>query len=300
MLLSELVDIYVRHRLGTSAGWRGQLNITGRLFSIWLGRPATTDDLTADSLLGFLGEYLKSRAPATVNCKRKHLLCLWVFAHQQGWTGEPGRVQKVREPRRVPDAWTIAEIERILTICRSLHDQVGQIPRRLWWPAVVLVCFDTGQRISAILRAQTCDCNLGERFIIFRAETQKQMGDTYHSLSDQTVAAIAAIYDRQRTALLPWPYRPRHLWGFFRVHVVEAAGLTASKRGMGLFHKLRRTSGSLVEANGGDGSRHLGNSRAVFERSYRDPRICGGSQLDKLPRPKLEGVGGNGDEFICG
>jgi hypothetical protein len=52
-----------------------------------------------------------------------------------------------------------------------------------------------------------------------------------------------------------------------------------------LFRLFRVTSGSMVEANGGDGSRHLGNGRVVFLRHYCDPRILPG-QIDLLPRPK--------------
>jgi integrase len=299
MLLSELTALYARHRIGLSAAWVGQLQTSTRLLARWLGRPATTQDLTADTLLGFLGDLFKVRAAATTNAKRQHLLTLWAFAHAQGLASEPALIHKVKEPRRLPDAWTVAEIERLISVCRSLRGKVGEISRSTWWPGVVLTCYDTGQRISTVLQAQSADCNCAERFIVFRAASQKQLSDTYHSLSDQTIAAISPLRNG-RALLFPWPYNRRYLWFFFRHRIVEAAGLHASKRGMGLFHKLRRTSGSLVEAAGGDGSRHLGNSRAVFERSYRDPRICGGSQLDKLPRPRLSGGNGNGEEVICG
>jgi hypothetical protein len=40
---------------------------------------------------------------------------------------------------------------------------------------------------------------------------------------------------------------------------------------------------TLSEAAGGDGARHLGHSRKVFEKHYRDVRLVGASQLDKLP-----------------
>ena len=302
MLLSELVDVYARHRLGVSAGWVEQVRIAVRLFGAWVGRVVRTDDLTTDNLLGFLADLNGKRAASTVNGKRGALLTLWIFGHENGHVTEPPpKIPKIKQPHRLPDAWTVAEIERLLAVCRSLDGYVAEIPRRHYWPALVLLCYDTGQRIGTIFQVWQHDCHLAERFVIFRGETQKQGDDTFHSLSDQTVAALVPMCCQTTAELFPWPYRKRHLWTVFRRDIVEPAGLRASKS-MGLFHKLRRTSGSLVEANGGDGSRHLGNSRAVFERSYRDPRICGGSQLDKLPRPKLSGVGGNGsgDEFICG
>ena len=302
MLLSELINVYARHRLGVSAGWVEQIQIAVRGLNRWVERVLRTEDLTTDTLLGFLSHAASNRAAATVNSKRCALLTLWTFGHEAGYIAEPPpRIPKIKEPRRLPDAWTIAEIERLLAVCRSLDGWVAGIPRRHYFPALVLLCYDTGQRIGTITQVQRRDCNYSERFIIFRGETQKTNADTFHTLSDQTVAALVPLCCRTDTPeLFPWPYHRRHLWYVFRHDMVEPAGLHSSRRGMGLFHKLRRTSGSLVEANGGDGSRHLGNSRAVFEKSYRDPRICGGSQLDKLPRPKLSGGNGNGEEFICG
>jgi integrase len=122
--------------------------------------------------------------------------------------------------------------------------------------------------------------------VIVRAAHQKGRRDRVLPLSDQAVSACIRLHQHtcQCKLLFPCPYRREWLWRRFRA-IVEAAGLTTPRGRMGLFHRLRRTSGSLVEANGGDGSRHLGNTRAVFERSYLDPRIIGRGQVELLPRP---------------
>ena len=56
-------------------------------------------------------------------------------------------------------------------------------------------------------------------------------------------------------------------------------------------HKLRKTAGTLVEMNGGDGSRLIGNKRANFIKHYLDPRF-GSGQLQFLPPPIEESEGG--------
>ena len=69
--------------------------------------------------------------------------------------------------------------------------------------------------------------------------------------------------------------------------ICKRAGVRYGRRYGGLFHKLRRTSGTLVEQAGADGSRHIGNTRAVFERRYRDPRFMSRVALELLPRPAV-------------
>jgi hypothetical protein len=55
-------------------------------------------------------------------------------------------------------------------------------------------------------------------------------------------------------------------------------------------HKMRKTAGTLVEANGGDGSKLIGNDRKNFVRHYLDPRF-GAGQLQFLPPPPAEEEG---------
>ena len=83
-----------------------------------------------------------------------------------------------------------------------------------------------------------------------------------------------------------WPWSKTREWLQKAVRkIFKKAGVAYGRPHGGLFHKFRRTSGSLVEAAGGDGARHLGNTRAVFEQHYRDPRICVADAPMILPRP---------------
>ena len=82
----------------------------------------------------------------------------------------------------------------------------------------------------------------------------------------------------------PWPYSREALDKRLR-KILKAAGVRHGRGQGGLLHKFRRTSGTLVEAAGGDGAKHIGNTRKVFESHYLDPRFVDRSQLNLLPRP---------------
>ena len=82
----------------------------------------------------------------------------------------------------------------------------------------------------------------------------------------------------------PWVATLNYLDKIFK-RILKRAGVTYGYRHGGLFHKLRRTSGTLVEAGGEDGSRHIGNTRGVFEARYCDPRFMDRRSLEVLPRP---------------
>lgn len=291
-LFDFLTDIYVPARLDLRPGSIEQLAVAVRLLDQHLGRPVLVAELSTQIVRQFLVAYRDQAAPATVNGKRRQLLTLWRFAHEEGHCpNAPGKIATMKEPQRLPEAWTITEVEALLAMCRALPGNVGTIPRRHWWPACVLAIYDTGGRIGAIRSTQTVDFSCQDRSLIVRSEHDKSRRDRLFWLSDQTTAAIAAIHDPHQRHLFPWPYSRRYLWQFFRHRIVERAGLTASYRGMSLFHKLRRTTLSycaatdlaLAQQQAGHSDPRLTQSR------YIDPRIARTrAAVDVLPRPDLD------------
>jgi integrase len=287
MLLSEWVARYCDMHLGLSSGGATQLNVAVRRMEAWRGNPVALEELSADAILGFLRSCLSSgQSPATVKSKRTSLLTLWRAAAREGLAPPVESVPTIKVPQRLPEAWTVEEITRLLAECRKVRGSVGPTRARDWWPALVLVCYDSGERIGALKAIQLDDFAPTHSSVIVRAAHQKGRMDRVFPLSAETVAACERLHqhDCDCELLFPYPFRRETLWRQFR-RIVERAGLSAPKGRMNLFHKIRRSSGTLIESNGGDGSRHLGNSRAVFERSYLDPRIVGNGQLDFLPRP---------------
>jgi len=291
-LSNFLANIYVPARLDLRPSSIEQLAVTIRLLDRHLGRPAKVAELSTQLVRQFLFVYRSHVAPATVNDKRRHLMALWRFAHEEGHCrNAPGKIATMKEPQRLPEAWTITEIEALLATCRALPGDVGSIPRRYWWAACVLTVYDTGGRIGAVRSTLTADFSCAERCLVVRSEVDKSYRDRLFWLSDQTVAAIAAIHDPHQPELFPWPYCRQYLWRFFRRQIVEPAGLQATTRGMGLFHKLRRTTLSYLAVQDlAIAQQQAGHSDPRLTlRRYVDPKIAQTrSAVDILPRPNLD------------
>lgn len=251
--------------------------------------PLPIGQVSREHLIDFLQSlHSDGRSAETVNNKRRELLTVIRAAADEELCEVPRRVPRAAPLRREPTAWTLAEVSRLLQVAGQQPGKVGKAPARLYWPALILAVFDSAGRIGAIRRAIPMDYRADPPALLLRAENAKTRTARWCPLSQQADTAISALlasYPAPPRLLFDWQFHPNVLWTHFR-RLAESAGILAERTGRGLFHKLRRTSGSLVEAAGGDGARHLGNTRAVFERSYLSPAIVGRGQVGLLPRPE--------------
>lgn len=286
-LLTDILTDYLLSRPGTSAehGRQGKYSVLA--FERFLSRPPTVADLTDRTLLMFLAAYGSCNSHATANAKRAYLLALWRFAaYDLHLCQPPGRIRRLPENREAPEAWTVDQITSILSACNRCRGSISGLPAGPWMRSLILALYDCGGRVGAVRRVRPADVDLDARWIILRSSTDKSHVGKLRELSEQTATAIRVIYSPLRPLVWPWPYSREALDRRLR-RVLEWAKVPHGRSRGGLWHKFRRTSGTLVEAAGGDGAKHLGNTRAVFERHYRDPRIAGKSQLDLLPRPNF-------------
>ncbi len=280
-----LHSVYIPSRLELSASAIEQIDIAVRLFESWAGRPLSVHDLSEDLLRRFLTDYRRSHAAATTNSKRGHLLALWQCAFDEGLLDRPPRRAKIRRAKAspaIPEAWTPEEVGRILEAAAEQPGEMAGLPAADWWRSILLVLYDSGERRGAALKTASSDLSPENGRVIFR-ET-KTGRPRYCALHPDTAEACRQIHDPGRPLMWPWGLSISYLDKRFK-RLLERAGVSYGRGRGGCWHKLRRTSGTLVEANGGDGAKHLGNSRQVFEKHYRDPRFFS-SDLDRLPRPE--------------
>lgn len=289
----EYVDVdYRRRHLGIAAGSLEQLRCSTRRFSRFLGHDALLDDLTTDKLLDFLQAILQEGvSPNTCNSKRKDLLAIARDAERHVGLAPVGPVGRVKTPRRLPEAWTTTEVERLVSTARTLPNWVGHVPERVWWPALLLAIYSTSARIRAMLSLRTKDLNLSERFLILRAEAQKTSTDQCFWLTDQAVAALAGLVATGPNGALVFDWRYSSKWLWKRMgQIVDKAGLPRSERGMGLFHKLRRTTLSYVGAQNPEAAQQMAGhaSLTMTRNSYFDPRVMrADSSAALVPRLNL-------------
>ncbi len=282
---------FLRSKLGLSTGYIEQLRVAVRQFDAWRGSPIGLRELSADLLIDFLRAYSRDYAAVTVNNKRRMILHLWQSAAKASLCDlPPDDIPKMPEPQRLPEAWTHAEVLRLMARARSLPGSVGDIPRCYWWSSLLAAIFATACRVTSLRQTKSSDCNLGERYLIIRAESDKSNCDRLKHLTVDAVAEIASLYDAGRKLVWPWPYGKRYFWRYLRNQIVEKADVPSHTRGMDLSHKLRRSSISYTAARGDlDLARQqAGHTDArLTQARYIDPRIASTrNPADVLPSLK--------------
>jgi integrase len=154
------------------------------------------------------------------------------------------------------------------------------VPAGTWFAALVLVLWETAERIGAVLECRPgdfCDSRLH-----VRAEYRKGgKRDREYQLSSRTAKLLGEA--RGTTRLLEWDRNRTLLWAKY-ADVVARAGLG---RGRSLsFHALRRSAASHYAARGGDPVQLLDHSSPrITHRWYLDRRMtdCGPAPCDVLP-----------------
>lgn len=282
MWLTELADEYA---IVTSAAPKTRalhvLAITQ--FSRTLIRHAEVVDLTEHNLVRHATRRIhQGRAAATVAGEQFKLLALWRFACRQGYLQKWPTVPSVKQPLRVPRAWTQSELA---TLFKSLDyaQPVGTLNGKLWWRALFLFLYDSGERISAALSVEWANVDLQGLTVYIPAEERKGgAADRLYHIHPETAAALNELPRERRPFWFPFCEGTLyHRLG----RMLLAVGLPSDRRSK--FHRIRRTTASHYEAAGGNATELLGHTSRKVTRTYLDPRIVRPpNAVDLLFRPE--------------
>ncbi len=263
-------------------------------FKAFLNRPPMVRDLTSLTISQFLEWFAKTpwrgkekRSPYTVEKARCQLLALARYAFKKRLLEEEPEVNPGRLPTRVPRAYTQIEMQNLLTSCRQAEGQILYIDAPAYWVSLVLVLFDTAERIGAIRDAEWSWVDLDGGWLSVPAEYRKgKTADRVYRLAPDTIAALRKIQEDDRRLIWPWSLHRGQLF-FYYQRILKRAGLYVFRQA---FHAIRRTTASHYEAAGGNATELLDHSsRALTKRSYIDPRIADRRHAtDLLFRPKDE------------
>lgn len=269
---------------------RGRSANTARLydnlftqFDRWL----TTEGIATEGQVEHLDElilarYLEHRAstrsPYTAEKERSQLLALARLAWDRRVAGlermptcPPGVL-----PDRVPTAWTADEVQRLFAAAGNAHGLVGTIPAGEWFQATIMLAYETGERIGALMATPSADYRRPTLMVQPTARKGGRRGRLYH-LSPQLCDRLDKITARGHTHLLPWLQQPTHVYHRLKV-ILRAAGLDGKRVA---FHQIRRTAISQIAAAGGDPVAFAGHANpAVTKRWYLDPRMS-----ERGPKP---------------
>lgn len=284
MTLQQLFDDFyrpLRLRGRSPQTWRLYEN-TIRNFGRFLGRPATLSDLEDLALSRYVENRTSKVSPFTAEKERSQLMALARLAWERRLIDVLPNCPPGVLPQRVPKAWTVDEIKRLHQAAAETKGQVGGISAGVWWPALVHLCWESGERIGAIMQAKWE--NLSRPHLLLPAESRKGgRRDRIHVLTDRTCDRLEMAHKTGREELLWWP--GDRLYIYKSLHrILKRAGLDGKRVA---FHQLRRTGASHLAAAGGDATAFLDHaSPRTTQRWYLDPRMTqrGPRPCDLLPR----------------
>lgn len=179
------------------------------------------------------------------------------------------------EPRQIPQAWQADEIQRLFAAADRAVGAYAGVSCAQWWKMLLLILWDTGERIGAIRDLAWSHVDLRRGWLHVPAKFRKGgREDKVYRLASETLSILReSKKSKPRDLLFPWPYSDTYLWRMFG-KLLKSAGLESGARDK--FHRLRRSVASHYEAAGGDATELLGHSeRKVTTKHYLDPRIVG-------------------------
>jgi integrase len=237
-------------------------------FRDFLGHEPMTSDLDELVVARFLSHREQTRAAATAQKDRAQLHAIWEFLARRKAVDTWPTMRQVNVPERVPEAWLTEEFARLLATASGEKTVIAGIPGGLFWRALLLLAYDTGERITALTLVRWPDVRGG--YVLFRAETRKgKRRDIVREIGPETQAALEAIRG-DRDLVFPWPYCHTYLWTRLSI-ILRRAKLPAGRRDK--FHKIRRTTASYYEAAGHSAQRLLDHASPATTRKYLDPRV---------------------------
>lgn len=250
-------------------------------FSRFVGRAARVSDLTEENFGAFVQRRREENAAVgTVRGDAEKLLVLWRWAAEKLGQETP-KPALPANASTVPVTWWVEEFEKLDRAARECEWFVGQTPAKLYWPAMIGVAVDTGERRHAIYELRREDIDLIKQTAYFRRETRKgASSDARKPISKQTASDLAALMDWTNRTQPFAALKPNSLYHPMRRLLVEA-GLPSGRNRM--FHCLRKYHATQLTIAGADATSSLGHSSPTITRkSYIDP-----DQLSRtLPRRK--------------
>lgn len=283
MTLQQFLDDVYAPLKGVSERTRAIYRMTIAPFAEFLGREPTLSDLEEITVARFLAHRVRTRAAATAAKDRSQIRAIWEFAARRKMVETWPAIPLIRVPKRVPECWLTDEFRRLLESAGQEKTVLDGIPGALWWRALLLLAYDTGERCTALISIKW-RCVRG-RAVLFIAEDRKgRRADILRDISESTTAALEAIRgDRGPDDLVfPWPRCHSYLWKRLEI-ILERAGLPAGRKDK--FHKIRKTTASYYEAGGGSAQWLLDHADPATTRAYLDPRVVKGKAApDVIPK----------------
>lgn len=283
MLLKRFLwDVYFpeRHLKPES---RRQLAMSIDAFLEFAG-DVTLNDLSHEILNHWIETNPRGWAARTIRRRVADVITVWGYAYAiQATENAPNtrRVRRIRIARRLPDAWTLNQLD---AMCKAAESETRYLPNGVricdLLKATIYVGF-----YSALRAADLQQIRRGELSPhgVFVPQAKKHGDEVLVTIPQWVIEFIDDQYPVEIERVWAWPYRREYFYRVWNENVAKA-GLQPGKRS-GL-QKLRRTSVTYGEAaKSGYGALLAGHKPGspVTYHSYADPRIIAKSTGILLP-----------------
>lgn len=254
---------------------------TIRAFGKFLGREPRLDDLADEiTLARFLEHRQATKSAYTAEKERSQLMSLARLANERRMIPALPTCPPSVLPDRVPAAWSEDDLRRLFAAAASAPGKVGPILASEFWPALILVAFESGERIGALLTVKPE--HYARPFLHVPAEIRKGgRRARVYELSEEACGRIERVMGRD--AVFQWAFSPTYLWEKFK-EIKKRAGITGKRLA---FQQVRRSAISHIAKGGADPVAFAGHAQAQTTRKwYLDPRYTprGPRPADLLPK----------------
>lgn len=296
MTLQRFFDDYYRPlRLrGRSHNTSRLYGCTIRTFGKFLERTPQLEDIADEMTLARFMDWRQStRSPYSAEKERSQLMAMARLANERRMIPALPACQPGVLPDRPASAWTEDELQRLFAAAASTPGYVGRVPAGEYWAALVMTCYETTERIGAMLEVEPR--HLRGSFLEVPGEIRKGgRRARVYELSDGLCDRLKRIAKVNRDRIFAWPHPRTYLWDRLRDDVMERAGLSGKRMA---FQQVRRSSISHMARAAGDAAAiaFAGHVQPATTRKwYLDPRFVPRPQrpsdlLPRLDRPPAEG-----------
>lgn len=252
MLLQEFARYYAR-KVGASPGYLEQLEVcTKRL-------PWHIEQMTTEMVDEYLTQALTHLSPVTVANHRRYLTTLMRAAQRDRLVNQcTGGFRRVKTPRPVPRAFSLAEIRQLVAAARQTPGHFRDLKKSEFLEAWFLSAYCLGLRTSDLHAMRWADVR-GQRVYLRQQKTSTPHVAVF---TDEALAACKRLPRRERVF---GDYAAINTIQQWVAECVKRAGLDGTTR------FLRRSCATYAKVAGMSPQAKLGHlTPGLAERSYVD------------------------------
>lgn len=209
------------------------------------------------------------RAETTIERETAKLFTLARYAARNGHAPDPRfRPKKARVD--IPVAFMRHEVRALFRVANRYKRTIAGVPGDIFMVALLLVCWDTAERIGAVIKIERGDIDLRGRWVTSR-ERKRNGKPLIRRVRRRTAKALASLMDAH-DGPRPFGLLKRESLYYHLNRLLVDAGLPVDRKHK--FHCLRRSHASWLHRAGGDSRDSLDHESDQTTRTYyHDPRV---------------------------